>query len=192
MTTDRSRLVLLFPLIMAVALQAPGQSVREVTPAQRQPAIEVRPDGTQVLRGQALPQFLVVQNFFIIAHAASTDPGSWRGFLDQLGLSPDDEEAAAIRHGAERVMAILDDAEPLVGEELTRQVTTQARQIGRTWRDVETLWEREGRSTWHLREFIDTVVRRQTHLVVTPSSVPGLEERHTRWQTAFEEGTEAP
>lgn len=106
--------LLLTVVLVSVSVQASrAQTVREVIPADPQPDFEVREDGTTVLRGDLLPDFLVIQNFFFTAHnrgarlgggpLVDRAGGAWQSFLEDIGIDPSSEAAAILSRRAREV-----------------------------------------------------------------------------------------
>lgn len=98
-------LLLLTVVLVSVSVQASwAQTQREVIPADPEPEFEVREDGTMVLRGDLLPDFLVIQNFFFTAHSdAKIGAGPWQSFLEDVGIDPSSEAAAILSRRAREV-----------------------------------------------------------------------------------------
>jgi len=74
--------------LLALSGPAQAQSYREVIPAPERPPVTINEDGSRVLAGSVLPDWIVVQNLFFFASESTVPPRRWQSFLEELGHHP--------------------------------------------------------------------------------------------------------
>lgn len=154
------------------------------------PPLVVRTDGTTVLTGEAIPKYIVVQNFFLLAYLHGRTESRWTSFLGRIGLEADSESAAALRRISNEVFASIDkgqhpDEQRTKVEQFAEDVA-QARGLGRAWNELLTTLFDLGQSTQELELFVEEVVRKDTTFAVSPESLDVLHLTLPQAQQDFE------
>lgn len=155
------------------------------------PPLVVRADGTTVLTGEALPQHLVVESFFLLAYIeGSRTERRWTSFLRRVGLEAGSESAAVLRRISNEVFASIDkghhpDDQKTRDEQFAADVA-HARGLGRAWDELLTTLHALGESTRDLELYVEEVVRGDTTFVVSPESLDVLHFTLPQTQQEFE------
>lgn len=185
--------LLLTVVLVSVSVQASwAQTQRRITPADPQPEFEVREDGTTVLRGDLLPDFLVIQNFFFTAHsAAEIGAGPWQSFLEDVDIDPSSEAAAILSRRAREVWneAAGGGGSPVDWENRDEKLVQL---VAEAWFELRRSLLAADGSTDKLEAveaYINGTIRRQTMLISPPDSDQsiGMPDLETVFQEALEQ-----
>jgi hypothetical protein len=186
----------LTPLLVTVVLVSVSvqtswaQTVREAIPADSEPEFEVREDGTTILRGDRIPDFLAVQNFFFTAHSAAQLRGQhWQFFLENVGIDPSSEPAAILSRRAQEVWneAAQGGVSPLGGENNDERLVQL---VAEAWVELRRSLLAADGSTDEVSAYINGTIRRQTMLIVPPDSEQDLSIAIPNLETVFQEALE--
>jgi len=186
--------LLLTVVLVSVSVQTSwAQTVRVVIPADPEPEFEVREDGTTILRGDRIPDFLAIQNFFFTAHSdAKIGAGPWQSFLEDVGIDPKSEAAAILSRRAREVMneAAGGGGSPVDWENRDEKLVQL---VAEAWFELRrSLLAADGSTdkVEAVEAYINGTIRRQTMLIVPPDSEQDLSIGIPNLETVFQEALE--
>lgn len=185
--------LLLTVVLVSLSVQASWAQTLRI-PAEPEPEFEVREDGTTVLRGDLLPDFLVIQNFFFTAHsAAKIGAGPWQSFLEDVGIDPSSKAAAILSRRAREVWneAAGGGGSPVDWENRDEKLVQL---VAEAWFELRrSLLAADGSTdkVEAVEAYINGTIRRQTMLISPPDSEQdqsiGMPDLEAVFQEALEQ-----
>jgi hypothetical protein len=173
---------------LLIAAPAFGQVVEEVVRATAAPA-RITSGEDRIVAGAAIPRFVLVNNFFVMASSASRSPSQWTGLLSDLGMDEVPAARDALAKATEQAKEILH--RPLVPPGTSeydfaaaqkRVQEENARDLGRIWYQLRSDLQKSGYALGPVESFLELEVRPSTHLVITEELFGEADEELARLQ----------